>query len=219
MGGGPPLVLHESRAVGEPLLDRFRLSVDSSNVCFGSFGRHREHPTPHFGHPAHEHTRVADLVVGSLRIDHRRHRSRIAERRRGIADSEIVDRGVGFLQMKIAGVVSVEVGLDIYLTVAEAGIPADNTDKQSSAGGRSAEVPHLGRIAVNRYQIRSESRRRLRTVPIEIASHPYASSYTAGKRCILAQKHEIGHFRILRVAELIVIEHLYQAAHGVAHFG
>ena len=29
--------------------------------------------------------------------------------------------------MKVAGVVSVEVGLDIYLTVAEAGIPADDT--------------------------------------------------------------------------------------------
>ncbi len=211
-----PLILQECREVGHPVVDALALVVDLSDVGRGGFGRKGYRPAfaDRF-EPANEHVCRRNLIVGALRIDRRRHGSRVGERRVGITDSPVVDYGVGFLQVEVASLIAVEISFDVELVVSYGLVSADYAEKQRRPGGSCAERPVVARIGVKINQVGRESARIDRASPVVVAAQAHAATDTHGELCILAHKEEVGCGRVLEMAELVVVECIDKAADAV----
>ena len=111
--------------------------------------------------------------------------------------------------MEVACLISVEVGFNIELVVAEGFVLAYDTEEKACAGRGGVETFHLGRVGIHWNEIGGESCRRNGTVPVVIATHSDGSAYTHGKSGVAAHEEEVGCVGILEMTELVVIEVLY----------
>lgn len=114
--------------------------------------------------------------------------------------------------MQIAGLVAVEIGLDIDLIFAECLILTDNSEEEACAGRRGGEMLHLCGVGGYGDEIGCEAGSRNCASPIVISPHAHCSADTHGQFGIFAHEQEIRCLRVLEMVKLVVIEILDEGA-------
>ena len=132
-----PFILRKSRPIGHPVVAFGTQSAVGIYLWRGCFGRNRKSPVFFYcRHPPYEHRCRRYLIIGTLRVNSRRCRRRIAERRTGITDRKVIDNGIGLFQLKISRVIAIEVRFNIKLIVTESLVTSDYA-KEETRSGRS----------------------------------------------------------------------------------